>query len=149
MDIKTITKEIVAKLIQNEELFTALDVSNKVKEKIPFAQHRFVRDEIKELWRSDIEPASYGRTTIEVTLQDGSKTEAFLYHPLSDTWDLESKYTNRSAVKTPNPQINAFPAFKDDHTNTVKVVSPKADDDKSSMWGNLFSKNQPSLFPSK
>src|SRR5574338_58566 len=85
-------KSVVSSFLQSGELFTALDVSNKVKMVLPLARHREVRDIVRSLFTTDIEPQSWARTPIQVTLPDGSSAEALLYHPLTDSWDLDSKY---------------------------------------------------------
>lgn len=85
-------RSVVESFLKSGELFTALDVSNKVKMALPFARHREVRGVVRGLFTTDIEPAGWARTPINVTLPDGSTAEALLYHPLSDSWDLDSKY---------------------------------------------------------
>ena len=91
-DLESTVNEVIASFIDDEVLFTALDVSNKVKESIPAARHREVRDVVRNAWYNTIEVAGYGRTPISVTLTNGSVAQALLYHPLHDSWDLDSKY---------------------------------------------------------
>lgn len=144
-------KELVQELVLSQTLFTALDVSSKVKETMPFARHREVRDCVRALFQSEIEPKGYDKATIEVTLVDGSKASALLYHPLVDTWDLDNKYslqkrTAKSAVNTLQTQapttVSVAPA-----TTTTNVVKTVSDDTSSkSLWKKLFD-SQPSLFP--
>lgn len=87
-----LVREIVTDFVTNNVLFTALDVSNKVKETMPFARHREVRDVVRDMFVTSIEPAGYARTPITVTIGNGSTAEALLYHSLVDSWDLDSKY---------------------------------------------------------
>jgi len=83
---------VISDFIRNNFAFTALDVSNKVKETMPFARHREIRNIVRNAWGNTIEPAGYSRSTITVNLADGSTAKALLYHPLSDYWNLDSKY---------------------------------------------------------
>src|SRR6185436_13338799 len=81
-------------------LFTALDVSNKVKETLPLARHREVRDLVRMLYTSEIETGGYARTPITVTLENGDTAEALLYHSLVDSWDLDAKYDAQKRAQT-------------------------------------------------
>jgi hypothetical protein len=83
---------VISDFVRNNFAFTALDVSNKVKETMPFARHREIRNIVRNAWENTIEPAGYSRSPITVNLADGSTAKAILYHPLSDSWNLDSKY---------------------------------------------------------
>jgi len=150
--LNTIVQEVVESFMKDEELFTALDVSNKVKLSQPFARHGEVRDAVRELFTSVLQPASWARSPIKVTLADGSQQTALLYHPLSASWDLDDKYDDQkrsqAAVKTTSAKA---PTTAGVSTPVVaapvaKVIpAPVAVKDQ---WANLFS-SQPSLFPRK
>lgn len=140
-------RDIVNESITNGELFTALDISNKVKSVDPLIKHREVRDIVRGLFNTDIQNQGYGRTPINVTLDDGSKTEALLYHALSDSWDLDTKYdaqrraqiaANPVAVATAN--LNVTPVV----TPPV-VVAPPVPPTPKQVWDNLFTPTR--LFP--
>lgn len=97
---------VVRDFIANEQLFTALDVSNKVKETHPHARHREVRDVVRSLFHSEMTPSDYASTPITVSINGGTaQAEALLYHPLSDSWDLDSKYDAQKRA-----QVSAKPA---------------------------------------
>ena len=100
VSLPVLVESVIADFVSDNVLFTALDVSNKVKETMPFARHREVRDEVRTAWTVTIEPNGYGRTPISVNLADGSVVEALLYHPLSDSWDLDTKYDTQQRAKT-------------------------------------------------
>lgn len=100
VSLPVLVESVIADFVSDNVLFTALDVSNKVKETMPFARHREVRDEVRTAWTVTIEPNGYGRTPINVNLADGSVVEALLYHPLSDSWDLDTKYDTQQRAKT-------------------------------------------------
>lgn len=157
-ELEDVVKQVVKDFIHNEQLFTALDVSNEVKKALPFSRHREVRDLVRDLFTSEMAPAGYARTPIEVSLEDGSKVDALLYHSLVDSWDLDNKYDaqKRSQVSAKNPVVNVT-AVGSPTVNPsgvvvqpVTVVSPVVVPAKATspreLWDQLFS-SQPSLFP--
>jgi len=91
-ELEDVVKSVVSDFISNETLFTALDVSNKVKETLASARHRNIRDIVRQMWATDIELSGYGRSPITVVIGNGNTAQALLYHPLADSWDLDSKY---------------------------------------------------------
>ncbi len=160
--VDSVVSAVVKDFISAGVLFTALDVSNKVKETLPLARHREVRDLVREMFLTEIEPAGYARTPINVVLDDGSTTNALLYHSLSDSWDLDNKYdSQRRAQKASKPShynkptstsVNPVAAALTTqapvnssvtvaNTQPVPVALPTR-----SLWDAMF-KSQPSLFP--
>jgi hypothetical protein len=83
---------VVQNFIYHGELFTALDVSNKVKETMPQERHRTIRDVVRVMYIDHIASVGWASTPITVTLANGDQKEALLYHPLSDAFDLDNKY---------------------------------------------------------
>lgn len=171
-DLKSTVNEVITSFIDDEILFTALDVSNKVKQTIPSARHREVRDVVRDAWHDTIESSGYGRTPISVTLTNGSTAQALLYHPLHDAWDLDSKYDAQKreqvatapvsdSVATPVTIGDSNVSVSDDGdvvvtsnnltltAPSVKVVksTPKAVDTPiRDQWKKIFD-TQPSMFP--
>lgn len=162
-------RSVVQDFIHDNTLFTALDVSNTVKTTMPQARHREVRDVVRALFCTDIETAGWARTPIQVTLDNGDKAEALLYHPLADLWDLDTKYdTQKRAQTTSQPvavaaavvaqaQANATPAVVSAPVVTPVTVVPAVAPIPSptvpfatarTLWDSMFQKN-PSLFPRK
>lgn len=158
---------VVREFLKADTLFTALDVSNKVKESLPHARHRDVRDEVRSLFDSEIEPSCYASTPITVTLADGcTQAQALLYHPLADSWDLDNKYDVQQRAKvsakvaaagTPVPVVSGngtSATVSTDGTVTVNktptasVLVAPAPLPAKSAWENLFDNND-SLFPRK
>lgn len=90
--------QVVTDFITNENLFTALDVSNAVKASEPLARHREIRDLVRNLFTT-MQSSGYAKTPIKVQLADGSQVDALLYHPVSDTWDLDVKYDAQKRVQ--------------------------------------------------
>jgi hypothetical protein len=148
-------RSVVQGFLQSGELFTALDVSNKVKMVLPLARHREVRDIVRGMFTTDIEPASWARTPIQVTLPDGSAAEALLYHPLTDSWDLDSKYDDqkraqaavRANAVAPAPVAAPVVSQPVQAVQAVVATPPVALPAKD-RWQQLFT-TQPSLFPRK
>ena len=159
---------VVQDFISREVLFTALDVSNSVKQATPHARHREVRDVVRSIFTTDIETQGWARTPISVTLGDGTTTEALLYHPLTDSWDLDNKYSAQqraatsvrlhqspqmAAVGIPPMAIPASLPVPVTATPMPKIVPapvpatvpvPTA----RNLWDQMF-QSQPSLFPRK
>jgi hypothetical protein len=160
-------RSVVQDLIKNEVLFTALDVSNTVKQSQPHARHREVRDVVRGMFTTDIESQGWARTPITVTLGDGTTAEALLYHPLTDSWDLDNKYDTQQRAKTtykPTQAAQATVTAAAQYLNpatlntSVSVVSAPAVTSAPvvpaplatarDQWNTLFA-TQPSLFPKK
>lgn len=154
--LKDEVKAVVEVFITEELLFTALDVSNKVKETIPHARHKEVRDIVRDLFATDISVADWARTPINVVLADGTIVKALLYHPLSDSWNLDHKYdTQKRAQVGARPNVAPVPAtVASDGTVTVtsNVVAstqlPLPQTNAAALWSSLFD-TKPSLFPRK
>lgn len=167
--LEDVVDKLLAQMTASQELFTALDVSNAVKTELPLARHREVRDLVRVKFASHIEPAGYARTPIQVTLNDGSSVEALLYHPLVDSWDLDSKYDaqkrSQSAVNpTPSRSLAAqaagvvvtpipgLPSPVTPHpmpkivSASNPVAAPVVPSNARAAWDQMF-QSQPSLFP--
>jgi hypothetical protein len=155
-----LVRDVVTDFVNNNVLFTALDVSNKVKETMPFVRHREVRDVVRNMFVSDIEPSGYARTPITVTLTNGSTAEALLYHSLVDSWDIDNKYDVQQREQgTPKPvsvpititaPSVAAPVSHGVVAATVAtpVVTATAVPAARVLWDQLFGSVQ-SLFPRK
>jgi hypothetical protein len=164
--VDSVVSAVVKDFISAGILFTALDVSNKVKETLPLARHREVRDLVRGMFLTEIEPAGYARTPINVVLDDGSMTGALLYHPLSDSWDLDNKYDSQQRAQkaskptqysnpttiTVNPVAATATIASQVPVNvTVPAVTSQPDPvvlPTRYLWDAMF-KSQPSLFPRK
>lgn len=102
VDLQNTVREVVTSFVKDFKPFTALDISNKVKETLPRARHSEVRDLVREMFKTDLVASNYGKTDIDVTLANGTTAKAVLYHDLADSWDLDSKYdaSKRASVST-------------------------------------------------
>jgi len=120
-------KQVVNDFVTSGTLFTALDVSNAVKTTFPFYRHREIRDCVRGMY-ADMQALSYGRTPINVTLEDGTVAEALLYHPLSDSWDLDTKYDTqkRTAGSNLSPTTATPVVVAPVATQTVPAPLPMA-----------------------
>lgn len=159
-------RSVVLDLVGHDVLFTALDVSNKVKAANPNARHREVRDAVRDLFVSEIEPCGYARTPITVSLDDGTTATALLYHPLSDSWDLDNKYGQQQRSQTSSRPVAAAQAavqaaqqqvastataatatpLAAARTATITVSAPVPLPTARHLWDQMF-QTQPSLFP--
>lgn len=161
-------RTVVQDFITNGVLFTALDVSNAVKTALPNTRHREVRDTVRGMFSTDIESQSWARTPIQVTLDDGTTAEALLYHPLSDSWDLDSKYDSQKRASKAYRPVAAAKATLAQAQAQAQVSIPSAIPVQASvpvaapvpapasiplptartLWDQMF-QTQPSLFPRK
>ncbi len=149
-------RKIVEDFMANSLLFTALDISNEAKKVFPHLRHREVRDTVRALFTTHIEPAGWARSNIQVVLEDQSVATAILYHPLSASWDLDTLYDTQKRAQVSNrPQAPAVPAPVASTPSiplspaTVLPTNPpvaQATPAARDLWNNLF-QSQPSLFP--
>lgn len=161
--LDNVVRETVQQFVKDGLLFTGLDVSNKVKETLPFARHSEVSELVRLSFASEFEPAGYAKSPINVTLSDGSTRTAMLYHSLADSWDLDTKYgdqkRSQTAVKPNAVKPVAVPAtVTANGTVVVKPVSPAMPAPAAApvvtqaqardLWAGMFN-SQPSLFPLK
>lgn len=171
-NLEDTVRSIVEDFISREVLFTALDVSNAVKQSQPHVKHREVRDVVRSLFSTDIETQGWAKTPIAVTLNDGTKAEALLYHPLADSWDLDNKYTAQQRQATATRPSQSLPAAALGVTVQVPVTlpvpvtahpmpkvvpatpvvaptpTPVPLPTARTLWDQMF-QTQPSLFPRK
>jgi hypothetical protein len=159
MTTQDTVEQVIKSFIDSETLFTALDISNKVKETLPYVRHKEVRAIVRAAFTTQIEPAGWSQTNIQVTLVDGSRQTARLYHPISSSWDLDTLYDDQkrsqTSVKAPYSRLSSF-------VSSVQAVSPPSNIQVSmvptnvpatpqavahtDLWRSKF-QSQPSLFP--
>lgn len=164
-NLEDTVRSVVQDFISREVLFTALDVSNSVKQSLPQVRHREVRDVVRSIFSTEIETQGWARTPITVTLGDGTTAEALLYHPLTDSWDLDNKYNiqqRQAAPVRPVQQAQVTIATAASVVASVPatnspVVAPAPSapapvavplPTARTLWDSLF-QTQPSLFPKK
>jgi hypothetical protein len=75
-----VTHRVVDLYTQGGFLFTALDVSNAVKQTLPTVRHREVSPLVRALFDQGFMGDAYQRTTINVIAEGRKPAEAFLYH---------------------------------------------------------------------
>lgn len=86
-DIENVTRRVMDRFAYEGFLFTALDVSNQVKQSLPGVRHREVAPIVRDLFEDGVMGESYLQTLINVQLPNGQSTEAFLYHLEGDDPD--------------------------------------------------------------
>jgi len=161
-NLNDVVRSVIVDFVKGDKLFTGLDVSNEVKGLLPFARHSEVSDLVRQMFPTDMETSGYGRTPIDVMLKDGSSRTAMLYHPLSDSWDLDSKYDTQMRAQTATKPVKTNTGFgmaqvavvtapaspRRDPVVVVASPAPVPAPDARTQWNNLFA-SQPSLFPRK
>lgn len=154
-----VVRETIQQFVKDGLLFTGLDVSNKVKETLPFARHSEVSELVRLSFVSEIEPSGYAKTPISVTLKDGSQRTAMLYHALADSWDLDNKYDSQKrsqVVVKPVPAPVPATVSANGTVTVAPVAAPLpapapttvAQAQVRDQWAGLFNAS-PSLFPHK
>jgi hypothetical protein len=156
-----VVRDTVQQFVRDGLLFTGLDVSNKVKESISYARHSEVSDLVRLSFVSEMEPSSYAKTPINVTLRDGSVRTALLYHPLADSWDLDNKYDTQKRAQVTVKPGSAPVAATVSSNGTITVSAPKGLNlnattitvappavPPAQAWAQMFN-GTPSLFPLK
>lgn len=158
-NLEDTVRSVVQDFINDGTLFTALDVSNTVKQTLPNSRHREVRDVVRDLFCSDIETQGWARKLITVSLENGDTAQALLYHPASDTWDLDTKYDAQKRAQTSFRPVaaaqatlaQAVAAQTSAPASTPAPVSapaPAPMPNARTLWDQMF-QTQPSLFPVK
>ena len=166
-NLETVVLSVVRDFMLRSELFTALDVSNEVKKVLPNTRHKNTRDVVRSIFASDIETQNWARTPITVNLEDGTTANALLYHPLSDSWDLDSKYDAQKRAQTSFRPVSVAQAalaqaqsiaqqlaptvvqISTVHASPVAApITPVPMTTARTQWESLF-QTQPSLFPTK
>lgn len=165
-NLDDVVKKVVSDFMQQNILFTALDVSNEVKKVLPLERHRTIRDVVRSLFATTIESQGWARTPITVNLEDGTTAEALLYHDLSKSWDLDFAYDAQkraqvavkpvAVVQAPVVPVTvaqiatdlglAVPTRAAPMPNIVPAPVAVAMPTARTLWDSLF-QTQPSLFP--
>lgn len=157
-NLNDVVRSIVTEWVEQERLFTALDVSLAVKQTLPHARHREVREVVRQEY-VNMQNSNYGKSDIDVTLDDGSTTKAILYHPLADSWDLDNKYDAQKRAQTLKNKPVVAPVVAPTFVQTTPApqqvmttaqalgqpLAPKVNPNKH-LWDVLFD-SAPSLFP--
>lgn len=86
-DVENVTRRVMDRFGLEGFLFTALDVSNQVKQSLPGVRHREVAPIVRDLFEDGVMGESYMQTLIDVHIPGGQTTQAFLYHLEDDDPD--------------------------------------------------------------
>lgn len=79
-EIQSTTKAVLDEFCGYGLMFTALDVSNEVKNRITGVRHREISPVVRELFEGGELDGDYTRTLIDVTTPQGKTVQAYLYH---------------------------------------------------------------------
>ena len=86
-DVENVTRRVVDRFTCEGFLFTALDISNAVKQSLPGVRHREVAPIVRDLFEDGIMGDDYVQTLIDVQISNGQTVQAFLYHMEDDDPD--------------------------------------------------------------
>ena len=143
--LDNLVENVISDFVSAQALFTALDVSNKVKDTMPFARHREVRDIVRTAFSNVFSMQGYTRSTIGVSLDDGTVVDAILYHHVSDSSDIDSKYGDQNRGISKKPVVAAPVAMS---VVAAPITPAVKQTDTKTLWMSLFD-TQASLFPRK
>lgn len=95
MNLEKVVEKVVESFIDKRWPFTALDISNGVKKEdgAEAVRHRDVAPVVRNIFMAGLMTNSYEQDLIDVTLPNGDKRNAYLYHHWSTDCD---NYTNRT-----------------------------------------------------
>lgn len=99
-EMEAVTARVLDRFTAAAMLFTALDVSNAVKEALPDVRHREVSPLVRDAFDRGAMGA-YDQTLIDVTAGD-KKVQAYLYHLSSQSPDLYDEKMRSQLAKPPN-----------------------------------------------
>lgn len=120
VDEERIIKMTVEEMLQQGQMFTSVDVGNKIKLSGTWISNHevatYLRDNV--LWISQNLMILYKQTPIPVTIEDGSTRQASLYHPVGSNPD---DYRERSQ-KALNPIEANHPKAASLHIQSVPPV---------------------------
>lgn len=134
-ELVAVTARVVDKFTSSAMLFTALDVSNAVKQSLPDIRHREVSPLVRDTFaRGGMGP--YKQTTIEV-VADRKTVEAFLYHlPKHPAANYDDSMRNQLAI----PPVSA--SADDDDASvtdaTTEAMVPVGQDGRGRLSRHLL-----------
>jgi hypothetical protein len=104
-----VTKRVMDAYTFAGYLFTALDISNTVKESLPAVRHREVSPVVRDLFEKNALGDDYTRTMIDVMAEGTTPAQAYLYHLKTDD---PKHYDDRRRQQTAIPPVSI--AIEDD-----------------------------------
>jgi hypothetical protein len=134
-ELQAVTARVVDKFTSSAMLFTALDVSNAVKQSLPDVRHREVSPLVRDTFaRGGM--GTYRQTLIDV-MAGRQKAEAFLYHLPKDP---ASKYDESMRSQLAIPPVSASAVDDDPNVTdaTTETVVPVGQDGRGRVSRHLL-----------
>lgn len=132
--VETLTLRVMKDFMMAGVLFTALDVSIKVRETIPGTPHREVRDIVRNQFLRNIVRTQfpgmeafvdYDKTIIDVYLANGDTVKAWLYHPCDVNYDeLDHLYDVQQRTQTLVDSVPDMPSYTTPVQQPQELVVP-------------------------
>jgi hypothetical protein len=119
--LRAVTQRVVDTFTGLGSLFTALDISNAVKQTLPDVRHREVSPLVRELFGKGA-MGDYRQDTIEVMANGETPTQAFLYHLPEHPVAL---YDDAMRSQLAIPPVSASTGPNDDVNITVATVEAR------------------------
>jgi hypothetical protein len=99
--LEAVTTRVIDSYTEMGVLFTALDVSNAVKQTLPGVRHREVSPIVRDLFQRGVMGADYESSNIQVTTPKGDTVGALLYHLDDDDADMYGPSMRSQLAITP------------------------------------------------
>lgn len=103
--LRGVTQRVVDLYTASGLFFTALDVSNQVKQTLPETRHRYISPIVRALFDDGAMGSNYTRTLIDVVTEGRKKAQAYLYHLVGG--DLEEGYGEEKRSQLAIPPVTA------------------------------------------
>lgn len=100
-NIEQETEKVIQEFTDDGHMFTALDISNEVKTRLPGVRHREVAPVVRDLFTAGRFAPEYAQTMIKVQIANGSHVDAFLYHDEEDDPDDYAGNQRKKTAKAP------------------------------------------------
>lgn len=134
--LAAVTARVLDRFTASAMLFTALDVSNAVKETLPDVRHRDVSPIVREVFDSD-GMGPYEQTQIDV-MAAGKKVQALLYHlPTQDPSRYDDSMRSQLAKPPGAAKDNAVTDIRIEDT-TLGASVPVGDDGRGRVSRRLL-----------
>lgn len=121
--LRAVTQRVVDRFTNSAMLFTALDVSNAVKQALPDVRHREISPIVREMFARRA-MGDYKQTTIDVMAEGTTPAQAFLYHLPEHAPAL---YDDAMRSQLAIPPVSTSPGMDDDSGVTATTVEARVD----------------------
>lgn len=113
-----VIEQVIQDKVQNNELFTAHDITLEVRNRGHRAKHDEVKDIVHDFYNRGLMGVAYGKSNISVP-----NGNPILYYPLNSDPNIYSNIRNQSSIAS-NPSTITIPSFNSPVNLVVKKNKP-------------------------